>query len=139
MSKIIQVPFKQVWTNQKQHFSVNVDWLYCDFCKNIRHSIVIMFNLSPQHERSIQFILVGNVPPGMQPEEAPIINPTDNWYKPIRNIFGDNFNQVAFYFKIDNEIDYGTPIYLRQFNLTPFVESQQIGRVTRLRGSGGRL
>lgn len=136
MSKIIQVPFKQVWTNQKQHFSVNVDWLYCDFCKNIRYSIVIMFNLSPQHERSIQFILVGNVPPGMQPEEAPIINPTDNWYKPIRKIFGDNFNQVAFYFKIDNETHYNY--------ITPFAESfsdvsQQIGRVTRLRGSGGRL
>lgn len=109
MSKIIQVPFKQVWTNQKQHFSVNVDWLYCDFCKHIRHSIVIMFNLSPQHERSIQFILVGNVPLGMQPEEAPIINPTDNWYKPIRKIFGDNFNQVAFYFKIDSETEYAIP------------------------------
>ena len=95
-----------------------------------------MFNLSPQHERSIQFILVGNVPPGMQPEEAPIINPTDNWYKPIRKIFGDNFNQVAFYFKIDNETHYNY--------ITPFVESfsnvsQQIGRVTRLRVSGVRL
>jgi hypothetical protein len=125
MSKFISVPFKQVWTNQKQHFQINIEWLYCDFCKIIRRSIRIMFNISPENEKSIQFILVGNVPPGMQPEEAPIINPTDNWFKPIYKIIGDNFNQVAFYFKMDDTI----------FDM-PFVDSfQQIGRVTMLRGN----